>query len=208
MNKIDAQQAELDRLEYAQREPIAIIGMGCRFPGADSPDAYWQLLRNGIDAIREIPKDRWDVDAYYDPTPGTPGKIYTRHGGFIDHVAQFDADFFQISRREAIQLDPQQRLLLEVSWEALERAALTGDALPTRTGVFVGISDLDYRDVLLRDHSMIDAYFGSGNTHSTASGRLSYYLGLTGPNFAVDTRHRLFLLVGGGSFGGDELTQS
>ncbi|MDH6055572.1 type I polyketide synthase [Umezakia ovalisporum] len=187
LNKIEELQAELDRLKYAQREPIAIIGMGCRFPGADTPEAFWKLLHNGVDAIQEMPKSRWDIDDYYDPTPATPGKMYTRFGGFLDQIAAFDPEFFRISTREAISLDPQQRLLLEVSWEALERAGLTGNKLTTQTGVFVGISESDYRDLIMRNGSDLDVYSGSGNCHSTASGRLSYYLGLTGPNLSLDT---------------------
>ena len=184
--QIDTLQAELDHIKHAQQEPIAIIGMSCRFPGANSPEAFWQLLHDGVDAITEIPKSHWDIDAYYDPTPATPGKIYTRQGGFLDQLDAFDPEFFRISAREANNLDPQQRLLLEVSWEALERAGLAG-ALSTDTGVFVGVSELGYRDKVLREGHALDAYFGSGNTHSTASGRLSYYLGITGPNLAIDT---------------------
>lgn len=187
LNKIEELQAELDRLKYAQREPIAIIGMSCRFPGADTPEELWQLLRNGVDAISEIPKTRWDVDKYYDPMPATPNKMYTRYAGLLKQIDGFDPDFFRISVREAVNLDPQQRLLLEVSWEALERAGLTGNSLSKQTGVFVGISDCDYRDLIMRNSSELDVYSGSGNCHSTASGRLSYYLGLTGPNLALDT---------------------
>jgi acyl transferase domain-containing protein len=187
LSKIEDLQAELDHLKYEQREPIAIVGIGCRFPGADTPEAFWKLLHNGVDAIQEIPKSRWNIDDYYDPTPATPGKMYTRFGGFLDQVTDFDPDFFRISTREAISLDPQQRLLLEVTWEALERAGLTGNSLSTQTGVFVGISESDYRDLILRQGSELDIYSGLGNSHSIASGRLSYYLGLTGPNLALDT---------------------
>src|SRR5439155_1153897 len=103
-------------------EPIAVIGFACRFPGeADTPEAFWNLLRRGVDTIREVPPDRWDIEAYYDADPDAPGKMYIRHGGFVENVEQFDASFFGISRREAVSMDPQQRLLLEVSWEALER---------------------------------------------------------------------------------------
>ncbi|MDF0552998.1 beta-ketoacyl synthase N-terminal-like domain-containing protein [Kamptonema sp. UHCC 0994] len=187
LNKIEELKAELDLLKYAQREPIAIIGMSCRFPGADTPEELWQLLRNGVDAISEIPKTRWDVDKYYDPMPATPNKMYARYAGLLKQIDGFDPDFFRISAREAVSLDPQQRLLLEVSWEALERAGLTGNGLSKQTGVFVGISDCDYRDLIMRNSSELDVYSGSGNCHSTASGRLSYYLGLTGPNLALDT---------------------
>src|SRR5262249_46853357 len=119
-------QARLDAAERSQREPIAIVGMSCRFPGgADSPEAFWQKLRDGIDCISEVPPERWDVDAYYDPNSATPGKMSTRWGGFIKNVDQFDASFFGISPREALWMDPQQRLLLEVAWEALEQAGQT-----------------------------------------------------------------------------------
>lgn len=99
-------------------EPIAVIGLGCRFPGAKDPKAFWQLLRSGTSAISEVPKERWDIDRYYDPEPGTPGKMYTRYGGFIEQIDRFDSGFFGISPREAERIDPQQRLLLEVVWEA------------------------------------------------------------------------------------------
>ena len=176
--KINHLQTELEALKRAQtcpdegrNEPIAIIGMACRFPGgADSPEAFWQLLRDGQDAIREVPKERWDVDAYYDPDPAAPGKMSSRFGGFIDQTDLFDAHFFQISPREAASLDPQQRLLLEVSWEALENAAQLPPS--AETGVFVGISDQDYLHLLLQQgESEIDSYLCLGNAHSAASGR-------------------------------------
>ncbi|HWE60508.1 MAG TPA: polyketide synthase, partial [Chloroflexota bacterium] len=119
-------QGKLDAVIQAQKAPIAIVGMGCRFPGgADDPEAFWRLLRDGVDAIVEVPPDRWDVDAYYDADPETPGKMYTRWGGFLtERIDAFDADFFGIAPREARSMDPQQRLLLEVIWEALEHANL------------------------------------------------------------------------------------
>lgn len=105
-------QHKLDAVERSKNEPIAVIGMGCRFPGAaDNPEAFWRLLRDGVDAIREIPADRWDVDAFYDPNPDTPGKMYTRYGGFLDEIDTFDPQFFGIAPREAVSIDPQQRLL-------------------------------------------------------------------------------------------------
>ena len=103
---------------------IAIIGLGCRFPKAKNPQAYWQLVSNGVDAVSEIPSDRWDVDELYDPQPATPGKMNTRWGGFLSEVDKFDPLFFNISPREAERIDPQQRLFLEVAWEALENAAI------------------------------------------------------------------------------------
>ena len=176
-HKIEALEAEVNRLKETQGEPIAIVGMGCRFPGANSPEEFWQLLRDGVDAIREVPKERWDVDACVDGNLDSADKMSIRFGGFIEQLEEFDAQFFGISPREAVSLDPQQRLLLEVSWEALENAAVMP---PSATGVFVGISNLDYREILLKQGA-IDTYLASGNAHSTASGRLSYFLGLTGP---------------------------
>lgn len=182
-------QAKLDALEQAKHEPIAIVGMGCRFPGGvDNPASFWELLHRQGDAITEIPPDRWDVDRYYSPDVNAPGKMYTRHGGFVPHLQEFDAPFFRISPREAISLDPQQRLLLEVSWEALEQAGFAADRLAnSRTGVFIGICSIDYWVRLLAQNDRnIDAYLTTGNTHSTASGRLSYLLGLTGPSLSID----------------------
>src|SRR6185295_1249400 len=119
---------------------IAIIGLGCRFPGAASPADYWRLLREGKDAVGEVPPDRWNIDEYYDPDPEAPGKMYTRDGGFLREVAQFDPYFFGISPREATSMDPQQRLVLEVGWEALEDAGQPVDRLAgSATGVFIGI---------------------------------------------------------------------
>lgn len=184
-------RARLEAIDQTRSEPIAIVGVGCRFPGGviDGP-SYWRLLRNGVDAVSEIPADRFDVDAYYDPEPGKPGKIYTRQGGFLDEIGQFDPQFFGISPREAISLDPQQRLLLEVSWEALENAGQAPDKLQgSRTGVFVGIGQNDYGQLQLTcgDPSVINAYFGTGNGLCFAPGRLSHVLGLRGPNMAIDT---------------------
>ena len=144
---IETLQARLAHVEYERTEPVAIVGMGCRFPdGGNSPEDYWQLLRDGVDAISRVPADRWDADRYYDPDPMQQGKINTRNGGFLDSdVYAFDPHFFGISPRETLQLDPQQRLLLEVVWEALEHACIAPDQLfGSATGVFVGISTLDY----------------------------------------------------------------
>src|SRR4028119_847890 len=124
LQALENMQAKLDALEYAKKEPIAIIGMGCRFPGgADNPQAFWNLCKDGVDAIAPIPADRWNIEKYYDPNPDTPGKTYAREGGFLDRVDNFNPQFFGISAREAISMDPQQRLLLEVGWEAIENAA-------------------------------------------------------------------------------------
>ncbi|MCP4262404.1 MAG: type I polyketide synthase [Planctomycetes bacterium] len=185
-------QAKVDALEREKNEPIAIIGMGCRFPGgADNPEAFWQLLCEGRDAIVEVPKDRWDIEAYYGTDPEVPGKIYTRSGGFLTGpVDQFDPQFFGISPREAVSLDPQQRLLLEVSWEALEHANLVPEKIyGSSTGVFVGITSFEYGLLLFGEANIerIDAYSGTGGTLGVAAGRLSYLFGLTGPSFIVDT---------------------
>ena len=184
-------RARIQELESTNKEPIAIIGLGCRFPGgAHTPDAFWQLLVSGQDAVRETPASRWDVSAYYDPDPTAPGKTYTKNGGFIDEVDLFDPEFFGISRREAISLDPQQRMLLEVAWEALEYASQAPDRLyGTGAGVFIGISGFEYAAHLVRsvDPTAIDPYFGTGTALSAAAGRLSFTLGLTGPSVAVDT---------------------
>jgi myxalamid-type polyketide synthase MxaB len=144
-------RCQLDALEAQQTEPIAIVGIGCRFPGGtDDPQAFWELLRQGRDGLQEVPGDRWPIDHYYDPNPEAPGKMCTRWGGFLDRVDQFDADFFDISPREAASLDPQQRLLLELSWEALEQAAIVPDKLRgTPAGVFIGISLIEYAQLLM-----------------------------------------------------------
>jgi acyl transferase domain-containing protein/NADP-dependent 3-hydroxy acid dehydrogenase YdfG len=188
---LEEMQAKVARLEGARTEPLAVIGLGCRFPGgAVDPAAFWRLLRDGVDAVTEVPRDRWDVDAYYDRDVSTPGRTATRWGAFIEHVDRFDAAFFGISPREAIAMDPQHRLLLEVTWEALESAGQAPDRLGgSRTGVYVGIASGDYAQRLLAaaDSGRLDAYYASGNAHSMAAGRLSYLLGLQGPSLTVDT---------------------
>ncbi|PPS43907.1 type I polyketide synthase [Chroococcidiopsis sp. TS-821] len=187
---LENMQAKLDAIEYAQKEPIAIVGMGCRFPKADNPEAFWQLLRDGVDAITDVPADRWDVEKYYDPDPDALGKMCTRKGGFLSQVDAFNPEFFGISAREAASMDPQQRLLLEVSWEALENAAQAPEHLSnSSTGVFVAIYLNDYSKVMWSqaDQSQIDAFSAIGNSLSVAAGRLSYVLGLKGPSMAIDT---------------------
>lgn len=129
------------------REPVAVVGMGCRFPGGSvTPEAYWEFLSGGGDGVVEVPADRWDVEELYDPEPGKPGKIYLKEGGFLqEDIRGFDAHFFGISPLEAAETDPQQRLLLEVAWEALERAGIPADSLRgTRTGVFIGVIGSEY----------------------------------------------------------------
>ncbi|MFP6613718.1 MAG: beta-ketoacyl synthase N-terminal-like domain-containing protein [Pirellulales bacterium] len=168
-------------------EPIAVVGMGCRFPRASGPDEFWRLLRDGVDAVADISAARWDVDAFYDENPEAQGKMYTRRAALLDDVDQFDPSFFGISPREAEAMDPQQRLLLEVSWEALEHAGVAGDELAnSETGIFVGISNSDYAR-LGEGTATIDPYVGTGTSSSIAAGRISYFLGLHGPCLAIDT---------------------
>jgi acyl transferase domain-containing protein/acyl carrier protein len=191
LTAIDRLQSKLDAHERAAKEPIAIVGIGCRFPGgADTPERFWELLRDGRDATGEIPADRWDQPALYDPNPDAAGRIYTRRGAFLSDVGGFDPQFFGMSPREAERLDPQQRLLLEVTWEALENAGLVPErTAEARGGVFIGVGQNDYG--LLQfysgDHDGIGIYDGSGNSLSFASGRLSYVLGLSGPSLSIDT---------------------
>ena len=184
-------RGKLERLEQAQTEPIAIVGMGCRFPGgANDPESFWQILHNGIDTIKEVPASRWDIDVYHDPNPETPGKMYVRQGGFLEvGLDEFDAEFFGLAPREAVSMDPQQRLLLEVSWEALENAAIAPNKLAgSSTGVFVGMSANDYAQRTMFDvPSVIDVYTATGNALNAAAGRLSYILGLQGPSMVIDT---------------------
>lgn len=169
-------------------DPVAIVGIGCRFPGADGPEAFWTLLKEGRDAISEVPASRWDAEAYYDPAPQRPGKMYTRRGGFIARIEEFDAQFFGISPREATQMDPQQRMVLETAWEALEHAGIAPDGLAgTAAGVFIGISASDYSQRQFDVPENIDVYVGTGSAHSIAANRLSYALDLRGPSLAVDT---------------------
>ncbi|QRK05997.1 acyltransferase domain-containing protein [Archangium violaceum] len=190
LHEIKQMRARVEASERAKREPIAILGMACRFPGADSPEAFWRLLRDGVDATSEVPPERWDVDAWYDPDPNAPGKAYTRRGGFLRDVDRFDARFFNINPREAVSIDPQHRLFWEQSWEALERAGRAPGSLSgSRAGVFLGITNNDYGQLLatLRDPAEQDGYVMTGNALNFAPGRLSYMLGLQGPSVAVDT---------------------
>jgi acyl transferase domain-containing protein/acyl carrier protein len=181
-------KSRLARLEQASVEPIAIIGLGCRFPGgAHDPDSFWQLLRDGVDAVSEVPADRWPLDDYYDPTPGRRGKIYSRYGSFLDQVDQFDAAFFGISSREAVSMDPQQRLLLEVSWETFEHAGISPTRLRgSRTGVFIGAMAQDYAQ-LTQSPTSIDLHTGTGNAPSILAGRLSHFFNFRGPTLVLDT---------------------
>ena len=159
-------RARLEAGERAGTEPIAIIGMGCRFPGgADGPDAFWERLRDGADLISEVPADRWSADDLYDGDPAAPGKVGSRWGGFLDGIDRFDAAFFGISPREASRMDPQQRIMLEVAWEAFESAGQTRDGLAgSATGVFVGVHSHsnDYTWMQFAEPDRIDTYTGTG----------------------------------------------
>ncbi|MCA1644001.1 MAG: type I polyketide synthase [Chloroflexi bacterium] len=169
-------------------EPIAIIGLGCRFPGAPDPAAYWRLLCDAGDAISEVPAERWDLAQLYDPRPTMPGKMSTRWGGFLPGVDRFDRGFFRISAREAAVMDPQQRLLLEVAWEALEDAGQAVDRLAgTPVSVFVGISSVDYGLTQFRTMGADDPYTSTGSALSIAANRISYLLDFRGPSLAIDT---------------------
>ena len=144
----------------AVAEPVAVVGIGCRFPGdVVGPESFWRLLVDGVDAIGEVPADRWDAEAFYDPDPLAPGRMTTKWGGFVSDVAGFDAEFFGITPREAEAMDPQQRMLLEVTWEALEHAGIPPDSLSgSRTGVMMGLSSWDYTIVNIERRAEIDAY--------------------------------------------------
>lgn len=169
-------------------EPIAIVGIGCRFPKAKNPESFWQLLRNGVGAIAEVPKERWDIDDFYDPNPEAPGKMNTRWGGFLEQVDRFDADFFGISTAEVEHSDPQQRLFLEVAWEALENAGIVPTTLAgSQTGVFIGMCTVDYHRLLYKNFSCIGLYSGTGTTPCITANRLSYLLDLHGPSMVIDT---------------------
>jgi acyl transferase domain-containing protein/acyl carrier protein len=184
---IEKLEAKLRDSQQRQAEPVAIVGMGCRFPGADNPGQFWQMLCAGVDASREHPSERWDMEPHYNPTPGLPGKVYVRRGCYVDNVDQFDAGFFSITPHEADSMDPQQRLLLETSWEALEDANIPADRLrQSRTGVYVGMSNADYA-ILATDQIGLDQYVGLGVDASALAGRLSYQLGLQGPSMTIAT---------------------
>ncbi|ORA20357.1 type I polyketide synthase [Mycobacterium arosiense] len=170
-------------------EPIAIVAVSCRFPGAPDPEAFWQVLSGGVDAIREVPEDRFDIDEFYDPDPDAAGKTYTRFGGFLDEIDGFDPEFFGISPREAVWIEPQQRLMLETVWEGLERAGYSPAALRgSRTGIFTGVAANEYAHLLSSESvDKIEPHFITGNALNAISGRVAFALGLEGPAMAIDT---------------------
>jgi acyl transferase domain-containing protein len=193
LRKIDHLTARLEIAEEGQTEPIAVVGMACRLPGGvHTPTQYWELLTSGRSGVVRVPSSRWDADAYFSDDHSVPGTICTRDGGFLTswEPAEFDAEFFGLSPREAAAMDPQQRLFLEVSWEALENTGLTPDAIRgTQTSVFVGMTTNDYSltfaNKLPRED--IDPHIPFGNASNFAAGRLAYFLGVHGPAMVVDT---------------------
>jgi microcystin synthetase protein McyD len=191
LKALNEAKERLKAVEAKQTEPIAIVGLGCRFGNnISTPQAFWSFLKAGDNTLRDIPRERWNFSDFYDSDRGKAGKIYVSQGGFLDDISMFDAQFFGIAPREALHIDPQQRLLLEVAYEALEDAAM---AAPTsrigKTGVFIGITNNDYTRLIAPggDYSTIGAYHISGNHINAAAGRISYLLNLNGPSLAVDT---------------------
>lgn len=182
------QEADSRRID---NDPIAVVGMACRFPQANNLGDFDQLLRSGADAITEVPGDRWNLEDLTSNGKGKSGETLSRWGGFLDQISMFDADFFGITPREAKKMDPQQRLLLEVTWSALEDAGISAERIrSSHMGVFVGIGNSDYSTVNILAaprFSEVDAYSGTGNAHSVAANRISYLLDLRGPSLAIDT---------------------
>ncbi|MCP4352170.1 MAG: SDR family NAD(P)-dependent oxidoreductase [Desulfobacterales bacterium] len=184
-------RSKLEAADKAKKEPVAIIGMGCRFPGdvVDS-ESYWRLLRAGTDAVTDIPSERWPVDNYFDTNPDVPGKMYIRSGGYLKGIDMFDPQFFSITPREAMNMDPQQRILLEVTWEALENAGYIPENLGgSNTGIFMGASYDDYSQLSFYDADPYsrDAYSFMSTIRSIATGRLAYFLNFQGPVMQFDT---------------------
>ncbi|WP_262121921.1 type I polyketide synthase, partial [Serratia ficaria] len=186
-DKSDEKNSVPSSAEIDASEPIAIVGIGCRYPGGiRNTNDFWQLMADGADVITEVPEERWDINALYDPDPAASGKITSRSGGFLDDIDQFDASFFGISPREALNLDPQQRLLLETSWEALEDAGIPPHKIvESHTGVFFGLMPSEYAANTSVEN--FNGYIKTGTSPSIATGRLSYILGLKGPAITVDT---------------------
>jgi myxalamid-type polyketide synthase MxaE and MxaD len=188
---VQEMREKLEAVERSAKEPIAITGMACRFPGgADSPEAFWSLLREGRSGVREVPADRWSLDELYDPSTSAPGKVSTRWAGFIDRVDQFDPAAFEIAPREAAYMDPQQRLMLEVAFEALENSGLPPRRLGgSKAGVYVGVHNQssDYLLLQCQRPAALDTYSGTGTSHNVLAGRVSYLLDLRGPSLVVDT---------------------
>ncbi|MFD0635256.1 beta-ketoacyl synthase N-terminal-like domain-containing protein [Catenulispora yoronensis] len=182
----------LAEADDARLEPIAVIGMACRYPGGGSVEEYWDLLRSGRSGVAEVPASRWDIDEYYDPDRGARGAVYTRYGAFLPDIAGWDAEFFGASPQEALRMDPHQRLLMELMWEGLENAGTAPSRLKgSRTAVAVGYMDtVQYGRLETERHGMevaADPYFGQGVSASVVAGRLAYHYDLRGPAVTIDT---------------------
>ncbi|OEV24197.1 polyketide synthase, partial [Streptomyces nanshensis] len=189
-SELRSTRRKLDALESAEREPLAIVGMACRFPGGvTSPEELHRLVVDGVDAVSEFPVDRgWDLADLYDPDAERPGTSSTRHGGFLHDAAEFDPAVFGMSPKDALVTDPQQRLLLQSSWEALEHARIAPSSLRgSATGVFAGVMYSDYAARLAHDAGGFEGHLFTGSLPSVASGRVAYTLGLEGPAVSVDT---------------------
>ncbi|MCA9112948.1 MAG: hypothetical protein KDA52_23545, partial [Planctomycetaceae bacterium] len=188
IRQLQQQLAELERGQRSDFEPIAIVSMACRFPRRSAtPELFWQSLIEQSDEITEVPEDRWDLNAFHDDDPNVPGRMYARHGAFLDNLDLMDPEFFGISPREATWVDPQQRLLMEVGWEALERAGWRPSVIGEQTGIFVGWMHNDYQNEASDSFLNLNPYIATGAAGSFLCGRLAYYLGLQGPSVAVDT---------------------
>jgi acyl transferase domain-containing protein len=187
--EIKAARAAAAAADRRSREPVAVVGVGCRFPGGVSGvEEFWGLLAGGRSGVGEVPGDRWDAGAFFDPVPGVRGRVCSRAGGFLDSVRGFDAGLFGVSPREAVSVDPLQRLALEVGWEALEHAGMAPDRMRgSRTGVYVGVGASDYGRIGGGDAGALDGYAATGVALNFVANRLSFVLGLAGPSLVVDT---------------------
>ncbi|WP_194867533.1 type I polyketide synthase [Pseudoalteromonas sp. PPB1] len=179
----------LDKInQYNQNEPIAIIGMSCRFPDANTPAEYWENLCNGLESVATVPLERWDVEALYHENPLAVGKLATKRGGFLKGIDQLDRNFFNLSVREAKRMDPAHRLMMELGWETFEDAGIVPESIAeSKTGVFVGISGSDYAHMQFSEQNSVDAYAGLGSALTNAASRISHFMDLRGPALAIDT---------------------